>query len=188
MEELVHYTFPQSRGMRTERLLKAFDIPHETVLVDLENGGHRKEEYLEIHPYGRVPALKHGDMVIIESGAILMYLADMFQEKMHTPAPETPERARLYEWLMFLQSTLEQVAVESLAKQDKTSGKENIRELLAAMSSRFIGPYVLGDHFSVLDVILHTDLAWYKGVGLYPEGLEPYDSFMARTHDQMKWD
>lgn len=188
MEKLIHYTNPRSRGIRTERLLKVFEIPHETVHIDFQNGDHRTEEYLKIHPYGKVPALKHGNVTIVESGAIILYLADLFQEKMHTPAPETPERARLYEWLMFLQSTLEQAAVEGLSQEDKTPAREKIRELLTAMSGRFTGPYVLGDHFSVLDVILHTDLAWYRQVGLYPEGLEPYDSFMERTNERMGWE
>ena len=183
--EIVHYYSPQSRGIRTHQLLSYYDIPHRDELIDLQLGQHKTEEYRQIHPYARVPALKHGDLVLVESGAITMYLADVFADKMNTPKLGTPERARFYEWMFFLQSTLEQVAVTSFDPSKKDEAIKQVRELLRAMATRFGGPHVLGEQESVLDVILFTEMAWYRMIGLFPEDLEPYASFMRAKEEKM---
>jgi glutathione S-transferase len=187
METLTHYTNPMSRGMRTQKILEVFDLPHESISIDFMNGQTRTEEYLKIHPYGRVPALKHGDLTVIESGAITLYLCDLFAEELKAPRPGTPERALLYEWLFFFQTTLEPVAIKGMSdKSDKRQIQGEVRTLLTAMASRFRGPYVLGEEFTVLDAILHVELAWYKMMGIFPEGLEPYQGFLSRTAERME--
>jgi len=187
MSTLTLYSHPHSRGIRVQKLLEVFEIPHELKTVDFHAGETRTPEYLKIHPYGRVPALLHGETTVLESGAITLYLADAFPAELKAPAPGTVERARLYEWLLFFQSTLEQVAVESFAAEDKSKSVEKIRELLSAMAGRFVGPYVLGEEFTMLDVILNVELSWYRITGIYPDGLEPYESFLNRTNHRMNW-
>ena len=182
MSTLTLYSHPHSRGIRVQKLLEVFEIPHELKTVDFHAGETRTPEYLKIHP-----ALLHGETTVLESGAITLYLADAFPAELKAPAPGTVERARLYEWLLFFQSTLEQVAVESFAAEDKSKSVEKIRELLSAMAGRFVGPYVLGEEFTMLDVILNVELSWYRITGIYPDGLEPYESFLNRTNHRMNW-
>lgn len=184
MSKLIHYSDPMSRGMRTQALLEYYDIPHESVLVELRKGGHKEPGYDKIHPYRRVPALQDGDFTLVESGAITLYLADKFADKMNTPAVGTPERGRFYEWMFFLQTTLEAEAMKGFNPDTKEEGKTNIRALLQSMASHFKGPFVLGDRQTVIDVVLRTELSWYQMMGLFPEGLEPYDSFMKRVSAQ----
>jgi glutathione S-transferase len=186
MAELIHYTDPQSRGMRTQMLLDVFQIPHRRETVELRKGDHKKPEYAKIHPYQRVPALQHGDTTVIESGAISLYLADLFAEKMNTPRPGTPERALLYEWVFFLQTTLEPYAMKSFHPDNKAEAKEEIGKLLATMGERIKGPFVLGEQFSVADVILFCELSWYQMMGLYPEGQPAYDQFMQVVEAKLK--
>jgi glutathione S-transferase len=181
MAEMIHYTNPQSRGMRTQVLLDYYDIPHRCEVIDFKSGQCQSESYLAIHPYGRVPALRDGDLTIIESGAIMLYLADKFAEQMGTPAPGTMERARLYEWILFLQTTLEPVAIASFSSEDKTEPLAKVKTLLSAMESRYVGPYALGKSFTLLDLIIACELNWYKMLGLYPEGLGLYDKHLAEV-------
>jgi glutathione S-transferase len=185
MTKIIHYMDPQSRAMRSQMILDFYKIPHEKVQLTLRSGDHRKPEYKEVHPYQRVPALRYGDQTILESGAIVLFLADVFADKMNTPAVGTPERAMLYEWVLFSQSTLEPEATRSFDPAQKDSAKAKIQELLEAMATRFRGPYVLGEKQSVLDVILYTELLWYQIIGLFPDGLEPYAGFMQRQAAQM---
>lgn len=159
-------------------LLDHYQIPHEKVLIDFHKGEHRTPEYLQIHPYGRIPALRLDDITIVESGAITLYLADVYAEKMNTPAVGTPERARLYEWVLFIHSTLEPEAIKSFDPAQKDAATAKVRELLQAMASRFQGPFALGATESVLDVILHVEFTWYQMLGLFPDDLEPYATFM----------
>lgn len=186
MPELVHYTDPMSRAMRTQSILDVYQIPHRKVLVEVRKGDHKKPEYGDINPLRKVPALAHGDTLIIESGAITLYLADVFAEQMKTPKAGTPERARLYEWLFFLQSTLEPVAVKAYDPAQKETAVADVRRLLESMSCKLTGPFVLGSEMTVADVILFTELGWYKSMGLFPDGLEPYEGFMRRVSSQLK--
>jgi len=51
------------------------DINHEIIDIDLANGAHRQEPFLTLNPFGQVPVIEDGDVVITDSNAILIYLA-----------------------------------------------------------------------------------------------------------------
>ncbi len=172
--------------MRTAALLKAFDIPHEYVEIDLPGKPIRSEGYLSVHPLGRVPALKVNGEVVVESGAITLHLIDLFGETMKAPEPGTPERALLYQWLFFLQTTMEPVAMKGFISDDKAGIQKEIKDLLQAMQARIRGPFALGPEFSVLDVILFVEFTWYKIMGFYPQDLEFYDEYLARVAPLVK--
>ena len=184
MAEIIHYQDPMSRAVRSQRVLDAFDIPHTKIHVDIRAGGHNQPEYAAVHPLRHVPALRHGDTLIVESGAICLYLADLFAEKMNTPKPGTPERARFYEWLFFLQTTLEPLAIPGYDPSKKEEAAGKVRGALQGFAGKFVGPFVLGEQFSVADVILETELGWYQMLGLFPAGLEPYAGFMKRMAER----
>ena len=57
-------------------------IAYEEVEVDLPGGALRRPEFLRLNPFGQVPVLEDGDLVIAESVAILEYL----EERFPTPA------------------------------------------------------------------------------------------------------
>ena len=186
MSKLIHYYHPMSRGARTQALLDTFNIPHEAVVIDYTQGEHQSPDYLRINPLGKVPALKHGETIITESGAITLYLADLFPEQMNTPAPGTPERGRMYEWIFFFQTTMEQAAAAAFPPgADKTPIREKLKSLLQSASTRFIGPYTVGDNFSLLDVVLFVDFSWYKMMEVWPSGLEQYEQFMKRVEPRV---
>ena len=178
---MIHYSNPQSRGMRVQILLDTFELAHQFELVDFKKGENKTESYLKIHPYGRVPALVDGDQAVIESGAITLALADKFADKLNTPAVGTPERTVMYEWMFFIHATLEPVAIEFFTKQDKADSTQKVRDLLEAMSGRLGSPFVLGDTFSFLDASLACELYWYKLVGILPDDLARYNEFLANV-------
>ena len=188
MKKLIHYYHPVSRGMRTQKLLEIFEIPHEAVIVDYTKGEHRSEDYLKINPLGRVPALAHGDLLLTESGAITLYLADLFPEEFKTPQVGSDARGRLYEWLFFFQTTMEQTVLPVYSGGDKQEIAAKLRGHLEAMRTRFVGPYVLGEEFTLLDVTLHIELAWYKMMDVWPGDIEPYAAFVELTYPRMNWD
>ncbi len=91
-DELVFYTNPMSRGRIVRWMLEEIGQPYRTEII--EYGPPMKSpDYLAINPMGKVPALRHGDAVVTETGAICAYLADAFPRGGTGAAPRQP-RAR----------------------------------------------------------------------------------------------
>ena len=89
------YYHPASTFARRVRMqLLEKDLPHELVALDMAAGANRQPEYRALNPYGRVPTLVDGELVLYESNAILCYL-----EAAHPQPPLLPrglqDRARV---------------------------------------------------------------------------------------------
>ena len=75
--------------------------------VDILKGETREPDFLALNPAGKVPVLVDGDLVITESSAIQLYLADKYSQAGFIP--ETVEdRAKMYRWIFFLATEIEQ--------------------------------------------------------------------------------
>src|SRR5262245_20107489 len=77
--------------------------------LDLGRGEHRLPSYLALNPNGKVPALVDGDLVLWESSAIVLYLAEQRPERGLVPA-NAGARAELNKWLFFLACEVSQPA------------------------------------------------------------------------------
>ena len=95
------YWHPFSVFPRRVRIaLREKSIPCEEVEVDLPGGALKTEAFARLNPFGQVPVLEDGDLVIAESLAILEYL-----EERH-PAPallpqDAAGRARVRELMLW---------------------------------------------------------------------------------------
>jgi glutathione S-transferase len=78
-------------------------------LVRVERDADRKNTaaYLALNPWGRIPTLEDGDLVLTESAAILLHLGDRFPDAGLVPGIGTPERSELYRWLVLLTNTVQ---------------------------------------------------------------------------------
>ena len=68
-KDLIFYTNPMSRGRIVRWMLEEVGQPYETVILDYATT-LKGPEYLAINPMGKIPALKHGDVVVTEGAAI----------------------------------------------------------------------------------------------------------------------
>ena len=101
------YGFGPTRSLRALWGLKELDADFEFIPVNLLTGEHKQPDFLRLNPAGKVPVLVDGDIVIPELAAIVLYLADKYPEKRFLPA-SVEERARVYRWVMFAVTELEQ--------------------------------------------------------------------------------
>ena len=101
------YGFAGTRSQRALWGLKEVDADFEYVSVNLLEGEHKRPEFLRLNPAGKVPVLVDGDLIIPESAAIVLYLADKYPEKTLLPV-DLDERAQAYRWTMFAVTELEQ--------------------------------------------------------------------------------
>jgi glutathione S-transferase len=171
------YFAPRTRATRPRWLLEELGVPYELVNVDLAKGEHKQISHLRIHPLGKVPALEDGELVVFESAAILMYLADKYPEKKLAPAVGTPERAHYYQWMVFAGATLEPpiaaYAEQMSLPEDKRSAdiiaksKEQALAAVKAVEHALLGKmYLVGEKFSAADVQLGAILRWADSLKL----------------------
>lgn len=86
--KLFHHPFSTfSRRVRMQLLEKRVSV--DEVIVAMEAKEHKGEAYRALNPYGRVPTLVDGDLVLFESSAILEYL-----EALHPAPPLLPADAK----------------------------------------------------------------------------------------------
>ena len=78
----------------------ALGIKPELALIDLQKGDNRKPDYLALNPNGKVPTLVDGSVVLYESIAIAMYLADKTPGQTIYPT-DVARRAHVNQWLLW---------------------------------------------------------------------------------------
>ncbi|MEI7760227.1 MAG: glutathione S-transferase family protein [Thermoleophilia bacterium] len=96
------YGRPGSASMAPHAALAEIGVDYDLVLIERDEA-QTDPGYLGLNPLGVVPTLVDGDIVLTESAAILLYLADRYPEA--RLAPEG--RAQFYRWLVFMTNTLQ---------------------------------------------------------------------------------
>ena len=96
------FTYEESGNSYKIRLLLSFlQLPYESVDIDLMQDAQYQAAHLAVNPRGEVPALVDGDVELVDSMAILIYLATQY-DKPRTWFPQTPEAmADVAQWLAF---------------------------------------------------------------------------------------
>jgi hypothetical protein len=140
--DLVFYTHPMSRGRIVRWMLEEIGQPYRTEL--LEYGTTMKApEYLAINPMGKVPAIRHGGVVVTEAAAICAYLADAFPAAGLAPPREDPQRGPYYRWLFFAAGPVEAaitnkaLGVEIPAERERMAGYGTFAASLMGWRPRF---------------------------------------------------
>lgn len=96
---LQFYSYPLSPPCDVVRIaLKEKGLDHQVHLVDLPGAENRTELFRTLNYLGRVPVLRHGDLTLFESHAILEYLEEAFPSPSLLPDP-LPQRARVRMWM-----------------------------------------------------------------------------------------
>jgi glutathione S-transferase len=170
------YWDPGAAGMAPHAVLEEIGAPHKLVLVDIEKGEHRRPEYLQINPHGRIPAFADGDTIMYESAAICLYLADKHPEARLTPANGTPQRMRYLQWMAYLTNTVQEVLMhwyhpEHYAPPEahpavKHHAEQRLDRLWAFLDGELAknGPYLLGETFSTPDIYLTMLTRWSRNM------------------------
>jgi glutathione S-transferase len=101
------YFSPGNASMAPHMLLEEIGAPFELRLVDRANAAHKRPEYLRLNPNGLIPVLVDGDLVLYETAAICLHLADTHPQAQLAPPMQTAERAHFYKWLVWCTNTLQ---------------------------------------------------------------------------------
>jgi glutathione S-transferase len=164
MAELVFYTNPMSRGRIVRWMLEEVGQPYRTELLGYGDT-MKSAAYRAINPMGKVPAIKHGDVVVTEGAAICAYLADAFPQAGLAPPPD--KRGDYYRWLFFAAGPVEQATTVKMmgfdvpADRSRMMGYGTMADTLDALELAVTAhAYVAGDRFTAADVYFGSQLGW----------------------------
>jgi glutathione S-transferase len=194
------YEFPPTRSIRVRWTLQELGVDFDAVTVNLMAGEHRQPEFRAINPAGKIPVLVDGDLVLTESVAIVVYLADKYPEKRFLPA-DPRGRAEAMRWLLFTATELEQplwrmakhnfiYPEERRLPADIALAREDFAAMAAVVERHMAGrDFVVGDSATVADFVLGYTLDWAQlsnALNGFPH-LERYlDRMYARPHAPMR--
>ena len=165
------YEFGPTRSIRARWTLQELKVDFEAITVNLIQGEHRRPEFLEINPAGKLPVLVDGDYRLTESVAIVLYLAEKYPEKGLLPR-DLPGRADVNRWLLFTVTELEQPLWRISRHKNLYAESERIpaaiplaqrdfREMAKVMEAHMKGrEFVVGKHVTVADFVLAYTLDW----------------------------
>ena len=151
----------------------------ELVLVDRANDAHKSPAYLKLNPNGLIPVLEDGDLVLYETAAIVLHLADTHPQAALIPALASVERAHFYKWLVWLTNTLQATLItyfypERWVNDGNDEGVRQVRIRAQARIGLMLGqldqllashggPWMLGEKYSAVDPFAFMLCRWTRG-------------------------
>jgi glutathione S-transferase len=154
---IVLYHHPFTRASNVVWMLEEIGTPYELRFVDISKGEQKAPELLARNAMGKIPVLLDGDVVVTESAAIGLYLADRYAYGRLAPKVDDPARATYLRWSLFAPSVIEPGAMakhQGWTFRDSNAGWGSYDAMLAAMESAVAGrDFILGDDFSIADTI-----------------------------------
>lgn len=184
--------YGEGRGVRVVWLLEEMGLPYRLRDVDMLAGVQNDTEFMAINPAGYIPALQDGDVVMVESIAIMEYLLGRYGPTPLAPQPQEPNFGLYQQFLHlgeaglgvpmffyfvsgFLPPTNER---ENWTAKKTLSAFEGRMRLVTRQLAR--APYLAGDHFTAADISVTWALEFAHRTGCYALG-DAERAYLART-------
>lgn len=168
------YYSPGTASLAVHLALLEIGVPYELELMDFDTKAQRNETYLRLNPQGQVPTLLIDGKAFTESAALMLILADRHPEAGLAPPLAGSERAGCYQWVVFLSNVLGSTFRHWFYPGD-LGAAEHPPAVRAALLGRIenawtrldthlaaAGPYLLGEHLSVADLLLIMYMRWSR--------------------------
>src|ERR1044071_6397388 len=166
------YGNPRSRAMRCMWMLEEMGAPYRLIEKSTRAGDLQTAEYLRLNPNARIPTLVDGDLVLWESMAINLYLAQKYDGPMHCAGPEVLGIAAQWSfWAMLeiehlLLHLLEHRALLAEFSRDPSAIERNellLKRPLGVLNDALAGrDHLAGSNFTVADLNVAGILVWAK--------------------------
>ncbi|HWA88971.1 MAG TPA: glutathione S-transferase family protein [Rhizomicrobium sp.] len=184
--------FGEGRGFRVVWLLEEMGLAYRLRPVDLLAGVENDAEFLAVNPAGFIPAIRDGNVTMVESIAIMEYLIARYGPKSLAPAPHDPAFGAYQQFLHLgeagLAGTIQLVVVSRNFAPETERRNWGARWMLDQFT-RQLGhvtrqlahsPYLAGDTFTAADISVTYALTLAQKAGGVVLG-EAEQAYMART-------
>ena len=191
----LHY-YPGNASFAPHLLLEELGTPFELQYVDRTMAAHKSPAYLKLNPNGLIPVLVDGSMVLYETAAICLHLADSHPQAGLAPALGTAERAHFYKWLAWLTNTLQAALIIYFyperwvnegnaqgAAEVKAHAEAKIGAMLEQMDAHLAAhgkDWFFGARYGALDAYAFLMCRWTRGFGRPARSLPHLGSYLNR--------
>jgi GST-like protein len=203
-ERLQLYSLPTPNGVKASIMLEETGLPYEAHLVRFDRNEQLSPEFLSVNPNNKIPVILDPQgpggkpLVLFESGAILVYLAEKTGRFMPT---DPAGRYHTLQWLMFQMGGVGPMFGQ-LGFFNKFAGKEfedkrprdryvgEAKRLLGVLNQRLQSQaWLVSDEYSIADIAtfpwVNTLVTFYEagdlvGIGDFPAVTRALEAFRAR--------
>jgi len=191
----LHY-YPGNASFVPHLLLEELGVPFELLYVDRAVAAHKSPAYLRLNPNGLIPVLVDGSLVLYETAAICLHLADTHPQARLAPGPGTLERAHFYKWLAWMSSTLQSALIvyfypdrwvnegnSGAAAEVKAHAEAKIGALLDQMDAQLAShgaDWFLGERYGALDPYAFLLCRWTRGFARPARSLPKLGPYLER--------
>ena len=159
------YLTPNTRAGRIAWILEELNMEYELEILPFTKEGLKSPEHRARHALGRVPVIEDGDISIFESGAIIQYILDRYDNKGLKPEIDSNEYPYYLQWFHYCEGMvmppMNQIVVQTvLLPEDRRD--EKVLNQATNLLSKALTPvneslenkdYLIGD-FSAADCML----------------------------------
>ena len=159
------YLTPNTRAGRIAWILEELNMEYELEILPFTKEGLKSPEHRARHALGRVPVIEDGDISIFESGAIIQYILDRYDDKGLKPEIDSNEYPYYLQWFHYCEGMvmppMNQIVVQTvLLPEDRRD--EKVLNQATNLLSKALSPvneslenkdYLIGD-FSAADCML----------------------------------
>jgi glutathione S-transferase len=192
----LHY-YPSDASLMPHILLEELGIPFALQWVDRTHQAHKAPEYLKLNPNGLIPVLQDGALVVYETPAILLHLADTHPQAKLLPPLGSPQRALCYQWMAWLSNTLQANLVQysyaaryvdAAAVADfRARCEARIAPMLDQLEAQLQssgGPWLLGADYSAADCMVLVLCCWTRSFRRPAHHLPALGRFLTRMRER----
>ena len=188
------YGNSKSRALRCLWMLEEMGKPYQLIEKTTRADDLQSAEYLRLNPNARIPTLVDGDLVLWESMAINLYLAQKYEGPMHCAEPEVLGLATQWSFWAMLETEVllldllqHRTVLPEFARDASYAERDELllKKPLGVLNHALVGhDYLVGNSFTVADLNVASILVWGKMARLnllnYPEVARWFDTCLAR--------
>lgn len=169
----LHYA-PRTRAFSALWMLEELGVPYRLESFELRGGRLRTPEFKALNPLGKVPLVIDHGRPVSETGAIAVLLGDRYGSPELVPGIDDPDRAAYLRWLFFAGNVLEPSYCQKVfgwQADPSTLGWGSYERMVEMLEGGIEpGPWLLGDRFTLADLVIGNYLLFGAQFGMIEAG------------------
>ena len=182
------YWAPQTRSSRAVWMLEEAGVEFSVETIGIRDADRQDSAaFRAASPMGKVPALADGDVLLSESAAICIYVADLYAPGRLAPTIDDKLRGKFLYWTMYTPAVIEPAMAEKFSGVEPNrvrSGWGDFDLMLETIEKELAADeWILGEEFTAADVMVGSSVVFMRQFGMLP-GSNVLDAYADRCQQR----